>query len=143
MLVFTVVCFVLVISRSALTVLWQTRFHELGVPSLQQQSQHCNSRTKQNLLSIYCRPVAKGKRGWSSRTTPPPPGAKRSLPPIVRALRGGIILMQVLYCIWRVCLMQLTVGLYTLLSVVPLSLVYLKRQQLTFIKTKLPPSLLF
>jgi len=39
--------------------------------------------------------------------------------------------------------MQLTVGLYTLLSVVPLSLVYLKRQQLTFIKTKLPPSLLF
>jgi len=44
----------------------------------------------------------------------------------------------------RVCLKQLVVDLYCLLSaVVALSLLYLKQQKLAFIKTKLPPILLF
>jgi len=43
----------------------------------------------------------------------------------------------------RVCLKQLVVDLYCLLSAAVLSLLYLKQQKLAFIKTKLPPILLF
>ena len=89
-----------------------------------------------------CRPVAKGGGGWSGRTI------------LLPALKCPLFIadsscakrwhhFNASFILSRVCLTQLVVGLYSLLSVVALSLLYLKWQKLAFIKTKLPPSLLY
>jgi len=69
------------------------------------------------------RPVAKG----GSERSDDPPSAKRSTCPADCSRTKRWHYFNASFILSRVCLMQLVVGLYSLLSVVALGLLYLKR----------------
>ena len=94
-----------------------------------------------SVLRLFRKAQALTARERLKRSDDSPPTPVFKGPLFRRSVRAPRVASFILS---RVCLKQLVVDLYCLLSaVVALSLLYLKQQKLAFIKTKLPPILLF